>query len=85
MVSIRQSEEERVRIGLLADSADPYWVEVRETLWQLASQTGELALLPFSAAIELVEIEFIAALPMTTTGKVQRRVLRLQEAERASS
>ena len=31
------------------------------------------------------EIEFIAALPMTTTGKVQRRVLRLQEAERASS
>ena len=31
------------------------------------------------------EIEFIDALPMTTTGKVQRRVLRLQEAERASS
>ena len=31
------------------------------------------------------EIEFISALPMTTTGKVQRRVLRLQEAERASS
>ncbi len=29
------------------------------------------------------EIEFIAALPMTTTGKVQRRVLRLQEEERA--
>ena len=29
------------------------------------------------------EIEFIAALPMTTTGKVQRRVLRLQEQERA--
>ena len=29
------------------------------------------------------EIEFIAELPMTTTGKVQRRVLRLQEAERA--
>lgn len=28
------------------------------------------------------EIEFIAALPMTTTGKVQRRVLRLQEEER---
>ncbi|MGA8785504.1 MAG: AMP-binding protein, partial [Polaromonas sp.] len=25
------------------------------------------------------EIEFIDALPMTTTGKVQRRVLRLQE------
>ena len=30
------------------------------------------------------EIEFIAALPMTTTGKVQRRVLRLQEEERAT-
>ena len=29
------------------------------------------------------EIEFIAALPMTTTGKVQRRVLRLREEERA--
>ena len=29
------------------------------------------------------EIEFLAALPMTTTGKVQRRVLRLQEEERA--
>jgi acetyl-CoA synthetase len=29
------------------------------------------------------EIEFIAALPMTTTGKVQRRVLRLQEEARA--
>jgi acetyl-CoA synthetase len=31
------------------------------------------------------EIEFIEALPMTTTGKVQRRVLRLQEQERASA
>ena len=30
------------------------------------------------------EIEFIAQLPMTTTGKVQRRVLRLQEEERAA-
>jgi acetyl-CoA synthetase len=29
------------------------------------------------------DIEFVAALPMTTTGKVQRRVLRLQEEERA--
>ena len=29
------------------------------------------------------EIEFITELPMTTTGKVQRRVLRLQEEERA--
>ena len=31
------------------------------------------------------EIEFIDALPMTTTGKVQRRVLRLQEEARAAS
>jgi acetyl-CoA synthetase len=30
------------------------------------------------------EIEFIDALPMTTTGKVQRRVLRLREEERAA-
>jgi acetyl-CoA synthetase len=29
------------------------------------------------------EIEFIDQLPMTTTGKVQRRVLRLQEEARA--
>ena len=31
------------------------------------------------------EIEFIDALPMTTTGKVQRRILRLQEEARARS
>lgn len=31
------------------------------------------------------EIEFIEALPMTTTGKVQRRVLRLREEERAAT
>ena len=31
------------------------------------------------------EIEFIDQLPMTTTGKVQRRILRLQEEERARS
>ena len=30
------------------------------------------------------EIEFVAELPMTTTGKVQRRVLRLQEEARAA-
>ena len=28
------------------------------------------------------EIEFIDALPMTTTGKVQRRLLRLKEEEK---
>jgi acetyl-CoA synthetase len=31
------------------------------------------------------EIEFVEALPMTTTGKVQRRVLRLQEEARAKA
>ena len=31
------------------------------------------------------EVEFIDALPMTTTGKVQRRVLRLREEERAQA
>jgi len=31
------------------------------------------------------EIEFIEALPMTTTGKVQRRVLRELEAKRAQA
>jgi acetyl-CoA synthetase len=31
------------------------------------------------------EIEFIGALPMTTTGKLQRRILRLQEDERAQA
>jgi acetyl-CoA synthetase len=31
------------------------------------------------------EIEFIDALPMTTTGKVQRRILRLREAEKAKA
>lgn len=31
------------------------------------------------------EIEFLSELPMTTTGKVQRRILRLQELEKASS
>jgi acetyl-CoA synthetase len=31
------------------------------------------------------EVEFIDALPMTTTGKVQRRILRLREEERARS
>ncbi|MNC80930.1 Benzoate--CoA ligase [compost metagenome] len=29
------------------------------------------------------EIEFVDELPMTTTGKIQRRVLRLREEERA--
>ena len=31
------------------------------------------------------EIEFVDALPMTTTGKVQRKVLRMLEIDRAGS
>jgi acetyl-CoA synthetase len=31
------------------------------------------------------DIEFVDSLPMTTTGKVQRRVLRLQEEARAKA
>lgn len=54
---------ETIRIGLLADSADPFWVEVRETIWQLASKGRECLLLPdrwrTNLDIELVDIEFI--------------------------
>jgi len=53
-----------IRIGLLADSADPYWVEVRETIWQLAGRRrGRPATAPewpLYPDIELVDIEFIA-------------------------
>jgi acetyl-CoA synthetase len=31
------------------------------------------------------EIEFVDELPMTTTGKIQRRILRLREEERAQA
>lgn len=52
-----------IRIGLLADSADPYWVEVRETIWQLAShgcaQPRSPDNWPVGVDIELVDIEFI--------------------------
>ena len=62
-----------------------------------ASDTGATARLHAQLTVELQahvkgllapyeypkEIEFVDALPMTTTGKVQRRVLRLQEEERA--
>lgn len=54
---------ETIRIGVLADSADPYWVEVRETIWQLANhqrrRSGVLADWPVFAPVELVDIEFI--------------------------
>lgn len=52
-----------IRIGLLADSADPYWVEVRETIWQLAGQRREQTVTtddwPLCTNVELVDIEFI--------------------------
>ncbi|GIK75540.1 MAG: hypothetical protein BroJett021_45280 [Chloroflexota bacterium] len=54
---------ETIRIGLLADSADPYWVEVRETIWQLASRGRKHAQTlvdwPISTDVELIDIEFI--------------------------
>ncbi len=53
-----------IRIGLLADSADPYWVEVRETIWQLARHKRERLQWsdnwPMTSDVELVDIEFIA-------------------------
>ncbi len=61
-----------------AQSADvPAWDEA--LVAQLQSHVrGQLAPYEYPK-----EIEFIEQLPMTTTGKVQRRVLRLQEEERA--
>ena len=59
-----------------AASASAYEDEVRQSLQ--AHVRGLLAPYEYPK-----EIEFIDQLPMTTTGKVQRRVLRLQEEERA--
>jgi signal transduction histidine kinase/ABC-type sugar transport system substrate-binding protein len=54
---------DNIRIGLLADSADPYWVEVRETIWQLANHRREFIGgaegWPICTNIEMVDIEFI--------------------------
>ena len=61
-----------------AASATGYEDEVRRSLQ--AHVRGLLAPYEYPK-----DIEFIDQLPMTTTGKVQRRVLRLQEEERASS
>ena len=47
-----------------------------------AAKPLELPVAPYAYP---TEIEFIDALPMTTTGKVQRRVLRLREEERAKA
>ena len=59
-----------------AAGASAYEDEVRQSLQ--AHVRGLLAPYEYPK-----EIEFIDQLPMTTTGKVQRRVLRLQEEERA--
>ncbi|MBO9393283.1 helix-turn-helix domain-containing protein [Caldilinea sp.] len=51
-----------IRIGLLADSADPFWVEVRETIWQFVRQQRTSGLdmcLAGAEAVELIDIEFI--------------------------
>lgn len=51
-----------LRIGLLADSADPFWVEVRETIWQLVRHQRAADLdscLSGAEAVELIDIEFI--------------------------
>jgi acetyl-CoA synthetase len=53
-----------------------------ETLVQSIQQHVRGQLAPYEYP---KDIEFIDALPMTTTGKVQRRVLRLQELERAAA
>ncbi len=51
-----------IRIGLLADSADPFWVEVRETIWQFVHQqraSGLALCLAGAEAVELIDIEFL--------------------------
>jgi acetyl-CoA synthetase len=55
---------------------------VDEALVQALQQHVRARLAPYEYP---KEIEFIDQLPMTTTGKVQRRVLRLQEEQRAAA
>ena len=47
-----------IRIGLQVDSIDPYWVEVRETIWRICQSQTEV-ILPESndRPIELIEFE----------------------------
>jgi acetyl-CoA synthetase len=61
-----------------ADRSETALLALREQLQQHVR--GKLAPYEYPK-----EIEFIDALPMTTTGKVQRRVLRLQEQERMNN
>ncbi len=61
-----------------ADAPDPAAWDARLVAQLQSHVRGQLAPYEYPK-----EIEFIDQLPMTTTGKVQRRVLRLQEEERA--
>ena len=66
---------------LIAERADGSWTRAEfdaKLVAELQAHVKNL-LAPYEYP---KEIEFIDALPMTTTGKVQRRVLRLQEEER---
>ena len=60
--------------GVLADLSQ------RQSLTQALQDHVKGQLAPYEYP---KEIEFVEALPMTTTGKVQRRILRLQEEQRA--
>ena len=66
------------RAGLVADGLQLDQFDRNLTVQLQAHVKGKLAPYEYPK-----EIEFVDALPMTTTGKVQRRVLRLQEEERA--
>mgnify|MGYP000533678961 CR=1 FL=1 len=50
-----------IRIGLLADSADPFWVEVRETIWQFVHQQRASGLALCLTGAEAVETAIKAA------------------------
>jgi acetyl-CoA synthetase len=67
--------ETRTRLG-----ADPAAFDAQLISRLQAHVKGKLAPYEYPK-----EIEFVDALPMTTTGKVQRRVLRLQEEEKAKN
>ena len=73
VVLAAEARAERARVGV--DVGD---FDVRLVAALQAHVRGRLAPYEYPK-----EIEFIDALPMTTTGKVQRRVLRLQEEQRA--
>ena len=67
-----------VAVAVLALAAGAASVELEQELQRHVR--GKLAPYEYPK-----EIEFIDELPMTTTGKVQRRVLRLREEEAAAA